>query len=901
VQVAWSFSILTNTVLKLINGSHRRPSRAFSGTSAFRYAPVVLLVLWATLPSTLLARQDTGQITEPVEFVAGDSLIFSLGSDNRFGTLHGNASVKYSDSFLSAHEIDLLLAREELKARGLESDSGWVGKPEITQGEDVFTGTELAFNLQTQRGRIVGAQTQYEEGFIRADVVKSLEDSTLFIRNGIYTTCSCVEDPSYSLRSNKMKMVGRKWIYTGPIQLYLFSIPTPLWLPFGFLPAQDDRRSGPLPPTYGEDEFGFYLRDWGWYFALNDYMDLQLQGGFWTRGSWETRTLYRYRKMYAFDGQLRLDYARFRNGEPGDPGFSVRKTSAFRWTHNQTLGQTSSFNANVNLSSSSYLKAVSQNYDDRVRQDIQSSLKFTKRWTGKNLSVQVNQRQLLSTNQVNLTLPSLSFSQSSFKPLQRSNRPPGSGESILDKLTVSYNMNVNNRFSFDPLTEDELLARGDTLAAEINWLDALFSKDDYERATGDDTHYDFKATHRIPVSAPFSVNRLPLLGDLALNLSPSFNYTEDWFLQSERRSLNSDSSGIDVLNDPGFFALRQFSTSVSASTIFYGLFPFKGFGYNGIRHTVRPNVGMSYRPDFFSDRWGYRRTYTDEDGEEVEYSAVSGVSRGRQQALTFSLNNTFETKKAETDSTQTSRSASALKLFDFNLSSSYNFAADSLKMANVSMTARTRILGKVDLDLRSAFSPYELSEEGRLTRTSSFSLTSPFGRMTSTNVTMRTSLKSKRGDGDRPITTPRGAMVAPGNGFGGFNQSTSIIQNNYANAGADFSIPWSLSMDFSYGVTKSGLNTIKRAILNASFDFSLTPNWKVASRTGYDFERKEMATTNIALARDFDCWQMSFNWIPFGLYQSWGFDLHVKSGHLRDLLRVRQPKSDVQDRFGSLR
>jgi len=180
-------------------------------------------------------------------------------------------------------------------------------------------------------------------------------------------------------------------------------------------------------------------------------------------------------------------------------------------------------------------------------------------------------------------------------------------------------------------------------------------------------------------------------------------------------------------------------------------------------------------------------------------------------------------------------------------------------------------------------------------------LTSPFGRMTSTNVTMRTSLKSKRGDGDRPITTPRGAMVAPGNGFGGFNQSTSIIQNNYANAGADFSIPWSLSMDFSYGVTKSGLNTIKRAILNASFDFSLTPNWKVASRTGYDFERKEMATTNIALARDFDCWQMSFNWIPFGLYQSWGFDLHVKSGHLRDLLRVRQPKSDVQDRFGSLR
>jgi lipopolysaccharide assembly outer membrane protein LptD (OstA) len=129
--------------------------------------------------------------------------------------------------------------------------------------------------------------------------------------------------------------------------------------------------------------------------------------------------------------------------------------------------------------------------------------------------------------------------------------------------------------------------------------------------------------------------------------------------------------------------------------------------------------------------------------------------------------------------------------------------------------------------------------------------------------------------------------------------ASTFLQNSYATAGADFSIPWSLNMDFSYGVTKPGTTSIRRAILNASFDFSLTPNWKVASRTGYDFEAKRMATTNISLARDFDCWQMAFNWVPFGLYQSWGFDLHVKSGHLKDLLRIRQPKSDVRDRFGS--
>lgn len=878
------------------------------------FLPLILFI--GLLPQNVVARQQDARVESPVVFSAGDSLIFHLGKGNRSGTLHGLASVTYDGNVLDAWEIDLLLADEELHARGLVSDTGWVGKPRIQQGEDEFSGSELAFNLKTQRGRVVGAQTRYEEGFIAADVVKALEDSTLFIRNGVYTTCECVEDPSYSLRSNKMKMVGREWIYTGPIQLFLFNIPTPLWLPFGFLSAQDSRRSGPLPPTYGEDEFGFYLRDWGWYFSMNDYMDLQLQGGFWTRGSWEVRSLYRYRKLYAYDGQFRLDYARFRNGERGDPGYSIRQTSAFRWTHNQDIGQKSKFNANVNLSSSSYLRSVSQDYNDRIRQDIQSSLKFTKRWTGKNLSVQVNQRQQLTTNQVTLTLPSLSFSQSSFKPLARSVRQPGSRESIRDKLTVSYNASVNNSFRFVPLPDEELLARGDTLAADINWLDAVLSGEDYERATGRDTRFDFRATHRIPVSAPFSVNRLPLLGDLSLNFSPTFTYTEDWYLQSELRQLNADSSGIDVVNDPGFFALRQFSSFVSASTIFYGLFPVNAFGFRGIRHTVRPNVGMSWRPDFYSERWGYVRSYTDASGNEIDYGAVSGISRGKQQALTFSLNNTFETKRAPSDSTSSNGSTQvgarnqAVKLFDLNISSSYNFAADSLRMANVSLSGRTRLFGKVDLDVRSSFSPYEVSSLGVRTTESAFSVSSPLGRMTSTNITLRTSLRSRQGNGDRPITSPRGAMMPTGTTFGdtrfgndgygsGLAGSNGLLQNNYATAGSDFSIPWSLNLDFSYGVTKPGISTIRRAILNASFDFSLTPNWKVASRTGYDFEQKQMATTNVALARDFECWQMAFNWIPFGRYQSWGFDLHVKSGALRDLLRIRQPKSDVRDRFGS--
>ncbi len=88
--------------------------------------------------------------------------------------------------------------------------------------------------------------------------------------------------------------------------------------------------------------------------------------------------------------------------------------------------------------------------------------------------------------------------------------------------------------------------------------------------------------------------------------------------------------------------------------------------------------------------------------------------------------------------------------------------------------------------------------------------------------------------------------------------------------------------------------------MNTNVDFNLTPNWKVSARTGYDFERKELVTTSLALYRDFECWQMSINWIPFGDFQSYGFDLHVKSGHLAELLRIRQPRSDIRGRLGSV-
>ncbi len=876
----------------------RRLSRGWSGS----LRGAVFGVLCLSFPLVALA-QSGGGADRPVHFTARDSLVVSLQTDEGdLGRLYGSSVVDYGESKLEAWRVEILFDREELRADGLPSDTGLVGGPIFRQGDETFNGERLAFNLRTERGRVIGARTAIEEGFIRADVVKATEDSTLFIRNGVYTTCPCVDDPSYSLRSSKMKIVNRKWIYTGPIQLYLYNIPTPLWLPFGFLPATEGRRSGPLPPSYGEDEFGFYLRDFGWYFALSDYVDLQLQGSLWTRGSLEVKALSRYRKRYSYDGQLQVSAGRFRSGEKGDPDFSIRKTGSVRWTHRQPISPTANFDANVNLSTSGYLRGVSQDYDDRTRQTIQSSARFSKRWGSRSLTVNASQRQVVESGSVSMTFPSLSFSQNAFKPFQRSERAPGSSERFYEKLTVSYSLSADNRYDFTRRTDEALLAAGDTAAVSLNWIDALLSQSDFERATGKEERFAFRATHRVPISAPFSVNRLPLLGSFRMNLSPSVSYTEDWFVRTERREVVETESGTSVVSRsvPGFFALRQYTASLSASSVFYGIFPLRVGPYSGLRHTVKPSLGFGYRPDFGESRWGYTRAYVvDSTGAEKVYNIVNGVQGGEQQSLTFSLNNTFETRRLPEDSTAAGARSRTVKLLDLNLSSSYNLAADSNGFQTINLTGRTRLFGQVDVDFRSTFSPYRLSETGGDLNEYAFAWSSPLGRLTSANLTIRTSLRSgtQRGAG-RPLTTSR-AGFAP-EGSNPFDAIDPILQQPYGGEGTDFSIPWSLSLDLTYGITRYRGIPDRRAILNTSFDFSLTPNWKITGRSGYDFEQGRVVTTNLAIARDFSCWQMALTWIPFGDYQSWGFDLHVKSGHLRDLLRLRQPKSDVRGRFGSM-
>lgn len=882
-----------------------------------------------------------------MSFSAQDSLVIVTHRDSADrGALHGKAQMSYREATLKANVIQMNFKTSVLRATGPPSDTAAQSRPVFQRGQgQSFTGNTLSFNLRTMRGRVEVARTQQQQGYVQGEAVKVYEDSTLFVNDGSYTTCNCPPDetPSYSLRSNRMKLKNR-WVYTGPIQLYLFNIPTPLWLPFGLLPNVPGRRSGPLSPRYGRDaEMGLFLEDLGWYFALNDYTDLQLRASIWSRGSFEFNPIFRYAKRYAYDGQLSVTYRRTRTGERTDPDFRNQHRGQLRWNHSQNLSPTADLQGDVTLvTSSDFARRNSRSYDEAVRQEISSNLRYSKNWPGggQNLSVSASQRQQLSTGEVSLTLPSLSFSQRSFKPFEVEQAV--GDQRWYEKITTSYDFTLDNRYSFRPRNPDRLRARGDSSLADsleqagidqIEWYEALFNRQKYQLATGNQEPFDFRARHQIPLSASFRFNRYNL------NLSPNLNYNSDWRISTRRRfvrrdtvTTNGDSTQVEETirrSEPGFFADREFSMGISSNTELFGTFPLRVGPFQGLRHRMSPSLSFRFRPNFNAPFWGKTRPLRYENGDPVidertgeplRYDITNGqLVRGssEQRSLSFSLNNEFETKHVQSDSTG-ERTTETLKLLDVDLGTSYNFAADSLNLSDIDLRARTRI-EDFSINTSMIFSPYALQlrsigSDGtrRYRRADRLMIAeNPLTpvRLTNFRLNISGSFQSQ-GQGSRSAgrggrQSPRAASPNRPPGQGQQFQQTRRPQGR-ASSGSedkkgylDASLPWTLNFNFSYNLRRPAKQIqSQNATVNARFTVNVTPAWSLSGQTGYDFIQSEVVTTEINLQRDLGCWVMALHWVPFGEFQSYGFNLHVKSGHLSQLLRLQIPNSGGTDRLG---
>ena len=888
--------------------------------------------------SSVDTTRSEGDLDAPIELAARDSLVLTFNADGsgEAGILYGEAGTTYQNSELRAQTIRYRFSDDNLYATGPPTDTTRIPFPVFErEGEEGFRGAELAYSLRTQRGRVVQARTSQSDASLRGGVIKRYEDRTTFVSDGAYTTDDRPPDetPSYTLRSSQMKVVNERWVYTGPIQLYIFNIPTPFWLPFGMVPYTEGRRSGPLPPTPGEDRRGFFLRDFGWYFALNEYTDLAIRGGIWSGGSFEIGPSFRYRRTDYYNGNLDLNVLFERIGQPEDPDFQKSVEGELSWSHSQDLNPTSSLRGRVRLlTSSDFAQENTTSYNDAVRQDINSSLSYSKDWPdgGRNIRISVSQRQNLSSGNVNLTFPDLSFRQRSFKPFA-SDRVGGE-ETWYERITTSYNTSLTNNFAYTP-----------TDTTSIPWYEALVSPSAYREGHSDPNRtdpFDVEMTHRVPLSTSFRVSRYNL------NIRPNVSYNSKWVLRTQRKrlvvdTLDADTPGIGApvetrverRNEAGFAARHDFSTGVSMNTEFFGLFPVAVGSFRGLRHRVQPSLSYSYQPNFNDPFWGRTRSYvSDADGSVQRYDIFTGRDvRGNatQQNISFSVNNRFETKRVRTDSTGAEQE-STVQLLRLNASSSYNLAADSLKLSDISVSARTSI-GDYDVSVRGALSPYQYANVSAPDERERISVVDQYMaarnpltpvRITRLSATLRGGFQggsggtgNTRGSSSpgrsratstnaraRPVAAPVSAVMPQPSSQAASSSSGSRAASP-ANLGASqsriaFSIPWSLDFDAQYSMRRRFGDAEHDAEVSGQFSLQLTPKWRTSGRTSFDIGEMKIATTRLSAYRDLGAWEMSFSWVPFGRFQSYSFSLNVKGGQLRDLLRLNVPRNEGRSRLG---
>jgi len=115
----------------------------------------------------------------------------------------------------------------------------------------------------------------------------------------------------------------------------------------------------------------------------------------------------------------------------------------------------------------------------------------------------------------------------------------------------------------------------------------------------------------------------------------------------------------------------------------------------------------------------------------------------------------------------------------------------------------------------------------------------------------------------------------------------------------DWDNPWSLRVNYNLNYSSRPLPTseeLKRDIIqtfSVNGEISVTEKWKFSMQTGYDFEQKSFAFTQITIYRNLHCWEMRFSWVPYGYQKSWNFQINAKSSLLQDLKLTK--KKDFRD------
>ncbi len=785
--------------------------------------------------------------------------------------LYNEAELYYLDTELKAGIIVLDYEKNEVYAGRIKDSTGALSQyPYFKQGNDVVEPDSIRFNYDTEKALVWNSRTEQNDFRVFGEMTKKENDSVVFIKNARFTTSDNVEDPEYYFLARRIKLVPKKKIISGFTNMYIADVPTPIGVPFAYFPLTEDRTSGFIFPTFGENNNrGYFFQNGGYYFALSDHFDLALLGDYFTNGSYGLRAETNYAWRYKFRGNISVRFENLINGERGFPGFSKSRIYNIRWSHTQDpkSNPNSRISASVNLGSSQYYQqSVNQlNTPNFLNNTLSSSVSYSRTfpsYPSVNLSVTATHQQNTQTETINMTLPTLQASMERIYPFAKRD---GVKRGAIQNINFQYNFRGENR---------------------IQTTDSLF----FKKEMFDDARVGVR--HSIPINTNFKVFN-------HFSVTMGGTYEENWTLKTIRRNDFDpvlDEATVDTI--AGFDSFRQYSFSASVGTTIYGMFP-RGEDkkIQAIRHVMRPSISYNINPSF--DQY-YDEYIIDADGNTAEFTRFENnlfgtPGRTFSSSIGLALNNTLEAKVRNPDTTKTE--AKKITIFNnLNFSTSYNIAADSLQWSPVRVSGGTAILdNKMNINFGATLDPYALDNDGNRIDVFNIDNGGSLFRLSSANMNVNYSFSSKNFKGGSSNNDPGFNNTRSGGRnddlFGradDFSDSTllnnedeerEVDNSTYANK-----LPWDLRL--AYSLTYSNArrqNEITTNSLMFSGNIQLSPKWKVGASSGYDFKNKGFTYTQLRFERDLDSWVMRFNWVPFSARSSWYFFIGIRSSVLSDI------------------
>lgn len=841
------------------------------------------------------AKRKPG-IDAPVDYECTDSLVYD--AETRLMHLYGKAQVKYMDMTLNAAKITMNMDSSMVRAAGERDTAGILqDKPVYSQGSDNYHSELMAFNFKTKKGYITNVETTQGDGFMQSQHSKRAADGTLYLEHAKYTTCDAKHPHFYIALSRAKVRPGKESVF-GPAYLVVADVPLPLAVPYGFLPFNKKYSSGFIMPSYGDETSrGFYLRDGGYYFAINDYMDVKALGEIYTKGSWGLSAETNYRKRYRYNGNFYISFLRTVDGEKNMPDYAVTKSLKVQWTHSKDAkaSPNTTFSARVNFASENYERSNLESmynplaYTQSTRA---SSVSFSHTFPsiGLNIAGSTNLTQSLRDSSVSMTLPDLSISLNRFYPFRRKHQ--AGKERWYEKISMSYTGSLSNSIN----TKEDKLFKSNLVK---DWRNGM--------------------QHRIPIDATFQVFKY-------INISPQFSLRDIMYTNRVMRSWDETTQKEVADTTYGFYNLYDWSLGVSANTTLYGFYkPWrKLFGDKiiAVRHVFKPSVSFSYAPDFTSSHYGYQRTYvkTDANGEvsTVTYSPYSGgiysyPSGTKQGMITMSVSNNVEMKvKSDRDTTGERKISIIDELYG---ALSYNMAAETRPWSNLNTRIRLKLTKNYTFSMAAVFATYAYAFDkngrvvtsdrtewsyGRFGRFQGMSqnLSYTFNNETLSKLFSRRSDRSTASNDETDTDTDTDAEDAnidpdlrnAKKGGKQKKQKAKVDEDGYLR----FSLPWSFTVSYGISMAEDRSKQINVRRMRYPYSFTQTMNfsgylriaegWNISFTSGYDFNYHELSMTTASVSRDLHCFEMSCS-VVLRPYSSFNFTFRARANELADALK----------------